>query len=59
MPVIWHVNFPEIWHLEVVSFAIDKSPDSVETSKARVLNEALPDTVTVQVGDATDLEFPS
>ena len=39
--------------------AIDKSPDSVDASKARVLKEELAGTVTVQVGDATDLEFPS
>ena len=39
--------------------AIDKSADSVEASRARVLKEALASTVTVQVGDATDLAFPS
>jgi arsenite methyltransferase len=38
--------------------AIDKSPQSVEASKARAAREKLADTVDVQVGDATALEFP-
>jgi arsenite methyltransferase len=39
--------------------AIDKSSDSVEASKGRVLKEGLSDAITVKIGDATDLEFPS
>jgi ubiquinone/menaquinone biosynthesis C-methylase UbiE len=39
--------------------AIDKSSDSVDATQARVLKEELAGSVTVQVGDATDLEFPS
>ena len=38
--------------------AIDKSGESVDASKARVAKEGLADTVDVQVGDATALEFP-
>ena len=38
--------------------AIDKSPQSVEASRARAAREELADTVEVQVGDATALEFP-
>jgi arsenite methyltransferase len=37
--------------------AIDKSCESVDASKARVAKEELADTVVVQVGDATALEF--
>lgn len=39
-------------------FAIDKSRGSVDASKARVAKEELANTVDVQVGDATALEFP-
>lgn len=38
-------------------FAIDKGFDSVDASKARVEKEELGDTVVVQIGDATALEF--
>ena len=38
--------------------AIDKSPESVDATKARVTNEELTDSVDVRVGDATTLEFP-
>lgn len=38
--------------------AIDKSPQSVEASRARVVKEGVADTVEVQAGDATALEFP-
>lgn len=39
-------------------FAIDKSPESVDATKARAVKEELTDSVDVQVGDATALEFP-
>jgi arsenite methyltransferase len=38
--------------------AIDKSPQSVEASRARAVKEKLSDTIKAQVGDATALEFP-
>jgi arsenite methyltransferase len=38
--------------------AVDKSPQSVEASRARASNENLADVVEVRVGDATALEFP-
>jgi arsenite methyltransferase len=38
--------------------AIDRSPESVDASKARAVKEELADAVDVQVGDATALEFP-
>jgi ubiquinone/menaquinone biosynthesis C-methylase UbiE len=37
--------------------AIDKSPQSVEASRARAANEKLADVVDVRGGDATALEF--
>ena len=37
--------------------AIDKSPQSVDASRARAANEELSDVVYVQIGDATALEF--
>lgn len=39
-------------------FAIDKSPESVDATKARAVKEELTDSVDVQVGDATALGFP-
>jgi ubiquinone/menaquinone biosynthesis C-methylase UbiE len=39
-------------------FAIDKSPESVDATKARAVKEELTDSVDVQVGDANALEFP-
>jgi ubiquinone/menaquinone biosynthesis C-methylase UbiE len=39
-------------------FAIDKSPESVDATKARAVKEELSDSVDVQVGDATALGFP-
>jgi arsenite methyltransferase len=39
-------------------FAIDKSPESVDVTKARAVKEELTDSVDVQVGDATALGFP-
>ena len=38
--------------------AIDKSPQSVEASRARAANENLADGIDVRIGDATALEFP-
>jgi arsenite methyltransferase len=38
--------------------AIDRSPESVDTSRARATKEELTNTIDVQVGDATALEFP-
>jgi arsenite methyltransferase len=38
-------------------FAIDRSPESVDASKAQAVKEELADAVDVQVGDATALEF--
>jgi ubiquinone/menaquinone biosynthesis C-methylase UbiE len=38
--------------------AIDKSPQSVEASRARAANEELADVIDVRIGDATALEFP-
>jgi arsenite methyltransferase len=38
--------------------AIDRSPESVDASKARAVKEEFADTVDVQVGDATALQFP-
>jgi ubiquinone/menaquinone biosynthesis C-methylase UbiE len=39
-------------------FAFDKSPESVDATKARADKEELTDSVDVQVGDATALGFP-
>ncbi len=39
-------------------FAIDKSSESVDATKARAVKEELSDSVDVQVGDATALGFP-
>jgi ubiquinone/menaquinone biosynthesis C-methylase UbiE len=38
--------------------ALDKSPQSVEASKARAVNEKLTDVVDARVNDATALQFP-
>lgn len=39
--------------------AIDKSPQSVDASRARVANEKLVEVIDVRIGDATALEFPN